>query len=62
MMGRAGQKLPSTAAEYFELEAQSKVRHESFEGEGFAMAGSSRVHNTIHRACYGNGTTAGPAR
>lgn len=46
-MGYAEQKPKYTAAEYFELEAQSEVRHEFFEGEIFAMAGASLTHNTI---------------
>jgi len=36
-----------TAEEYFALEAASDVRQEFFEGEIFAMAGTSRAHNTI---------------
>jgi len=41
-----------TAAEYFELEEKSEVRHEFFEGEVFAMAGASIVHNTIAGNMY----------
>ena len=36
-----------TVEEYFALEAQSNLRHEFFDGEVFAMAGESIVHNTI---------------
>lgn len=40
-----------TVAEYFDLEAQSDTRHEFFEGEVFAMAGGSAVHNTLVLNC-----------
>ncbi len=33
--------------EYFALEAQSETRHEYYNGEIFAMAGTSQNHNTI---------------
>jgi Uma2 family endonuclease len=36
-----------TPEEYFALEAQSDVRHEYFDGEIFAMAGTSKPHNAI---------------
>jgi len=36
-----------TTQEYYALEEASDVRHEFFEGEVFAMASSSRAHNTI---------------
>lgn len=46
-MGQADYKSPYTVAEYQALEAQSEVRHEFLEGEIFAMAGESIVHNTL---------------
>ena len=33
--------------EYLELERDTDIRHEFFNGEVFAMAGSSRLHNSI---------------
>ena len=36
-----------SAEEYFSLEEKSRVRHEFFAGEVFAMAGESIAHNTI---------------
>ena len=36
-----------TPAEYFALEGQSEVRHEYFDGEIFAMAGTSKPHNAL---------------
>ena len=36
-----------TPEEYFALEAQSQEKHEYFEGEVFAMAGTSKAHNAI---------------
>ena len=36
-----------TVEEYFALEEESDVRYEFFEGEVFAMAGTTRAHNTI---------------
>lgn len=38
-----------TAEQYLELERQSEVKHEFFDGQIFAMAGASLAHNTI---CY----------
>ena len=35
--------------EYFALEEQSQEKHEYFEGEIFAMAGSSKAHNLLAR-------------
>ncbi|RZK42751.1 MAG: Uma2 family endonuclease [Hymenobacter sp.] len=47
-MGHAeAQPRRYTVEEYFALEEVSDVRHEFFEGEVFAMAGTSRAHNTI---------------
>lgn len=47
-MGQAEiQPRQYTPEEYFALEAQSEVRHEYFEGEVFAMAGTSLAHNLI---------------
>jgi Uma2 family endonuclease len=36
-----------TPEEYFALEERSETRHEYFEGEVFAMAGGSVIHNLI---------------
>ena len=36
-----------TPEEYFALEARSEVRHEFFDGEIFAMAGTSKPHNDL---------------
>lgn len=36
-----------TPTEYFDLEKQSPIKHEYFDGEIFAMAGASKVHNRI---------------
>jgi len=36
-----------TLEEYFALEERSAVHHEYFEGEVFAMAGASKLHNLI---------------
>ena len=36
-----------TPEEYFALEARSEVRHEYFDGEIFAMAGTATSHNLI---------------
>ncbi len=36
-----------TPAEYFALEEQSEGRHEYFDGEVFAMAGTSKSHNSV---------------
>ncbi|MGI4870518.1 MAG: Uma2 family endonuclease [Janthinobacterium lividum] len=38
-----------TPQEYFALEAQSQEKHEYFDGEIFAMAGSSKAHNLLAR-------------
>lgn len=47
-MGHAeAQPRRYTVEEYFALEEASDVRHEFFEGEVFAMAGTTRAHNTI---------------
>lgn len=40
-----------TVAEYMALEEQSDVRHEFFEGEVFAMAGGTAVHNMLVLNC-----------
>lgn len=39
-----------TEAEYLELEAQTRLKHEYYQGEIFAMAGGSREHNEIVRS------------
>ncbi len=36
-----------TLEEYFELDKNSEVRHEFYEGEVFAMAGTTRNHNRL---------------
>ena len=36
-----------TPEEYFALESRSEVRHEFFDGEVFAMAGTSKPHNAV---------------
>jgi Uma2 family endonuclease len=47
-MGETGlQPRRYTPEEYFSLEERSAVRHEYFEGEVFAMAGASVIHNLI---------------
>lgn len=47
-MGRAGlQPRRYTPEEYFALEERSEMRHEYFEGEVFAMVGTSVIHNLI---------------
>ena len=40
-----------TVAEYMALEERSEVRHEFFEGEVFAMAGGTAMHNTLVLNC-----------
>lgn len=40
-------KLRYTLAEYLELEAQSEFRHDFYQGEIFAMAGTTDIHNLI---------------
>ncbi len=40
-------KLRYTLAEYLELEAQSEFRHDFYQGEIFAMAGTTKLHNAI---------------
>ena len=48
LMEQALALLPRySVEEYFALEEKSRVRHEFFEGEVFAMAGDSIAHNTI---------------
>ncbi|MDQ2771623.1 MAG: Uma2 family endonuclease [Bacteroidota bacterium] len=41
-----------TVEEYFALEEQSDLRHEFFEGEVFAMAGGTTMHNLLIGNCY----------
>ncbi|WP_439559572.1 Uma2 family endonuclease, partial [Dyadobacter sp.] len=36
-----------TVAEYLKLEEESEIRHEYYDGEVFAMAGTSLKHNEI---------------
>lgn len=46
-MGAAEKKRHYTFQEYLELEAHSKTRHEYQDGEVFAMAGTTRIHNGL---------------
>ncbi|MBF9219668.1 Uma2 family endonuclease [Hymenobacter ruricola] len=46
-MGQPETRRRYTPEEYFALEAQSAVRHEYFDGEVFAMAGTTIPHNLI---------------
>jgi Uma2 family endonuclease len=41
------QKKYISVEEYFEMEKQSEIRHEYYDGEVFAMAGTSLNHNRI---------------
>ena len=36
-----------TVEEYFEMEEKSEIRHEFYDGEVFAMAGTTLNHNDI---------------
>ena len=40
-----------TVPEYMALEEKAEIRHEFFEGEVFAMAGTSTTHNTLVLNC-----------
>ncbi len=40
-------KRKYTLEEYFVLDKNSEVRHEFYEGEIFAMAGTTRNHNRL---------------
>lgn len=42
-----------TPEEYLELEAQTRLKHEFYRGEIFAMSGGSREHNQIVRSLFG---------
>ena len=42
------------AEEYLEMETASQVKHEFYQGEIFAMAGASAVHNIIFKNTFGN--------
>ncbi len=46
-MGHSLEKKHYTVEEYFELEESSEIRHEYFNGEIFAMAGTTLNHNRI---------------
>lgn len=46
-MGEPFEKKRYTVEEYFALEEKSEVRHEFFDGEIFAMAGTTLNHNRI---------------
>ncbi|MFN3852264.1 MAG: Uma2 family endonuclease [Spirosomataceae bacterium] len=48
-MGEAALKKYYTVEEYFELDNNSEVRFEYFNGEIFAMAGTTKNHNKIVR-------------
>ena len=41
------QKNYISVEEYFEMEEQSEIRHEYYDGEVYAMAGTTLVHNAI---------------
>jgi Uma2 family endonuclease len=45
-------KSKFTEAEYLEIERASTAKHEYYQGEIFAMAGVSNVHNVIFRNLY----------
>ncbi len=40
-------ELRMTVEEYFELEDQSEIRHEYYDGEVYAMSGTTLNHNSI---------------
>src|SRR4051812_18036295 len=42
-----------TAAEYLAIERQAEFKSEFFQGEMFAMAGASRVHNRVKERLVG---------
>ena len=44
-------KKQMSVEEYFELEKNSEIRHEYYQGEMFAMAGTTDIHNTIVLNC-----------
>jgi Uma2 family endonuclease len=46
-MGQAQEKKLYTLAEYFALDERSEIRYEYFNGEIFAMAGTTDTHNEI---------------
>lgn len=46
-MGEAALKKYYTVEEYFELDNNSEVRFEYYNGEIFAMAGTTKIHNDI---------------
>ena len=48
-MGDSPEKKHYTVEEYFALEEISEIRHEYFDGEIFAMAGTSLNHNRLTR-------------
>ena len=48
-MGQAELKKHYSVEEYFELEENSEVRHEYYNGEIFAMAGTTLNHNRLVR-------------
>jgi Uma2 family endonuclease len=48
----ADPQYPMTIEEYFELEANSRIRHEYLAGEVFAMCGVTPRHNRLAGAIY----------
>ncbi len=46
-------KTKLTPQEYLEVERNSEIKHEYFEGEIFAMAGAKRRHNVINQNLNG---------
>ncbi|MBW8049358.1 MAG: Uma2 family endonuclease [Cytophagales bacterium] len=44
-------KKKMSVEEYFELEKNSEIRHEYYQGEMFAMAGETKKHNSIAINC-----------
>lgn len=46
-------QLRMTVEEYFELEEQSEIRHEYYDGEVYAMSGTTLNHNSIVGSVWG---------
>lgn len=53
-MGNALEKPFITQEEFLLTERESKVKHEYFKGEIFAMSGASRFHNRLFSNMFGN--------
>ncbi len=49
MTAQAKEKIKITPEEYIELEKNSEVKHEYFDGEIFAMVGAGFNHNRIQQ-------------